>query len=266
MDKSNKKVAVITGASKGIGRATAKVFEESGYKVYGISRSGEGEDGVTNVKCNVTDKSALEKIYADIYGKEGRIDVLVNNAGLGISGAVEFTTDEQVDKIMSLNVAALEVSCRLALKYLRESKGRIINLSSVAGVLPIPFQTYYTLTKSAVLNFSRALDLETRPLGVRVTAVLPGDTKTGFTAARDKNFAGEEVYGDRIKRSVERMEKDEQNGASPEKVAKTILRQANKRSPKTFVVVGFGYKFLVVLSRILPTRFVDRLLYQLYAK
>ena len=266
MDKSNKKVAIVTGASKGIGLATAKMLVKSGYIVYGLSRTGTCEEGVIGVKADVTDKATLEKTYADIYEKEGRVDLLVNNAGLGISGAVEFTTDEQVDRIMTLNVSALETSCRLALKYLRESKGKIINLSSVAGILPIPFQTYYTLTKSAVLNFSRALDLEVRPLGVKVVAILPGDTKTNFTAARDKNAAGEEVYGDRIRRSVERMEKDEQNGVPPEKVAKVIVKQANKKSPKPYVVVGFAYKFLVVLSRILPTRFVDWILYQLYAK
>ena len=266
MKENVKKVAIVTGASKGIGLATAKALAKSGYKVYGLSRTGTGEGDVVGVKADVTDKFSLEKVYADIYKKEGRIDLLVNNAGLGISGAVEFTTDEQVDKIISLNVCALEKSCRLALGYLRESKGKIINLSSVAGVLPIPFQTYYTLTKSAVLNFSRALDLEVRPLGVKVIAILPGDTKTSFTAARDKIEAGEEVYGDRIIRSVERMERDEQNGVPPEKVAKVIVNQANKKSPKPYVVVGFGYKFLVVLSRFLPTRLVDWILYRLYAK
>ena len=261
-----KKVAIVTGASKGIGLATAKLFAEKGFIVYGVSRSGTADGGVTGVKADVTDANALEKAYADVYEKEGRIDVLVNNAGLGISGAVEFTTDEQVKKIVDLNVSALEKSCRLALKYLRESKGRIINLSSVAGILPIPFQTYYTLSKSAVLSFSRALNLEVKPFGVKVLAVLPGDTKTNFTAARDKNDLGEEVYGDRIKRSVERMEKDEQNGVPPENVAKVIYKQATAKAPKPYAVVGFSYKLLVFVSRLLPTRFVDWVLYQLYAK
>jgi len=260
------KVAVVTGASKGIGFATAKLFAENGYIVYGLSRSGKSCEGVTGVAVDVTDAKKLGKVYAEIFEKHKTFDVLVNNAGLGISGAVEFSTDEQVEKILSLNVCALEKSCRLALKYLRQSKGAIINLSSVAGLLPIPFQTYYTLTKSAVLNFSRALNLEVKPLGVKVVAVLPGDTKTGFTAARDKNQTGEEVYGDRIARSVAKMEKDETNGVPPEKVAKVIVRAAEKRYPKPYIVVGIDYKFLVVLSRLLPTRFVDWILYLMYAK
>lgn len=265
MSEKNKKVVIVTGASKGIGLATAKAFAEKGFIVYGLSRSGVKENGINSVIVDVTDDNALSEVYADIFEKEGVIDVLVNNAGLGISGAVEFTTDDQVDKIMRLNLSALEKSCRRILKYLRLSKGRIINLSSVAGVLPIPFQTYYTATKSAVLNFSRALNMEVKPLGVKVLSVLPGDTKTNFTAARDKNQEGGEVYGDRIDRSVKRMEHDEQNGVGPEKVAKVILKLATKKSPKPYAVVGFSYKFLVVLSRVLPQRLVDFILFKMYA-
>ena len=259
------KVAVITGASKGIGAATAKLFAENGYTVYGLARRPFDLEGVIAVQADVTDAEKLGAIYDDIAKKHGGIDVLVNNAGMGISGAVEFTPDNDVDKIISLNILALEKSCRLAIKHLRAKGGRIINLSSVAGVLPIPFQTYYTATKAAVLMYTRALDMELRPLGVRASAVLPGDTKTDFTAARVKNADGGEVYGDRIDRSVKRMEKDEQNGASPLKVAKVVLKLAEASSPKPYVVVGFGYKFLVVLSRILPQRFVDFILYKMYA-
>ncbi|MBR1891528.1 MAG: SDR family NAD(P)-dependent oxidoreductase [Clostridia bacterium] len=260
------KVAIVTGASKGIGLSTARILKEAGYIVYGLSRSGKSCDGVKAVCCNVTDCARLEAVYAEIFEREGSIDLLVNNAGLGISGAVEFTTDEQVKKIIDLNLLSVEKSCRLALKYLRMSKGRIINLSSVAGLLPIPFQTYYTATKSAVLYFSRALDLEVRTYGVRVVAVLPGDTKTSFTDSRDKNTLGEEVYGDRIARSVARMEKDERGGVSPDKVAKVILKQAKIKSPKPYAIVGFDYKLLVLLSRILPQKLVDKILYKLYAK
>ena len=263
---NNKKVVIVTGASKGIGRATAETFFKKGYVVYGLSRSGECAEGVIPVKVDVTDGAMLEKVYADVFEKEGRIDVLVNNAGLGISGAVEFNTDEQVEKIMALNFSALEKSCRLAIKYLRQTKGRIINLSSVAALMPIAFQTYYTATKAAVLYFSRALNMELKPLGVRVIAVLPGDTKTGFTAARDKNESGADVYGDRIERSVKRMEHDEQSGVTPYKVANVIVAEAQKKNPKIYVVVGFTYKLLCVLGRILPQRFVDFVLYEMYAK
>ncbi len=263
---NDKKVAVVFGASKGIGFATAELFASKGYKVYGVSRSGTSAEGVTAISADITDFSRLNEVYENIYAAEGKIDVVVNNAGLGISGAVEFTTDEQVAKILSLNFSALEKSCRLAAKYLRETKGKIINLSSVAGALPIPFQSYYTATKAAVLEFSRAYNLELRPYGVKVCAVLPGDTKTAFTASRDKNELGAEVYGDRIKRSVSRMERDETHGVAPIKVAKVVYSLAKAKNPKPYKVVGFGYKFLVVLARLLPTRLVDYILYSMYAK
>ncbi len=261
-----RKVAIVTGSSKGIGYATSELLAKNGYIVYGFARSKTDIEGVNSVICDVTDSTMLAQKYQEIYDKEGSIDLLVNNAGLGISGAVEVTTDEAVNKIVKLNLSALEKSCRLAVPYLRKSKGRIINLSSVAGLLPIPFQTYYTATKSAVLMFSRALNLELRPLGVKVVSVLPGDTKTSFTEARQRSFEGSEIYGERIKRSVEKMEKDEQNGVPPIKVAKVIYKMATKKSPKPYVVVGLDYKFLVLLTRLLPTRFVDYILYQMYAK
>lgn len=261
-----RKVAIVTGSSKGIGYATAELLAKKGYIVYGFARSKTDIEGVSSVICDVTEATSLAQKYQEIYVKEGRIDLLVNNAGFGISGAVEFSSDEAVAKIVKLNLSALEKSCRLAVPYLRQSKGRIINLSSVAGLLPIPFQTYYTATKSAVLMFSRALNLELKPLGVKVLSVLPGDTKTSFTSARERSFEGEDVYGDRIKRSVSKMEKDEQNGVPPIKVAKVIYKTATKKSPKPYVVVGFDYKFLVFLSRLLPTRFIDYILYKMYAK
>ena len=266
MKKKKKKIIIVTGASKGIGRATAQLLSEGDCVVYGVSRTApQGEYSFTSVLCDVTDPSALAKVYKDIYEKHGAIDCVVNNAGLGIAGAVEDTSDGAVEKIIGLNFSALEKSCRLALPYLREGGGRIINLSSVAAIMPIAFQTYYSATKAAVLIFSRALDQEVRPLGVRVSAVLPGDTKTNFTAARfieNDNPA----YSERVARSVGKMEKDEQNGVSPENVAKIIKKALFARNPKTSYIVGFPYKLIGFLNKILPQRLVDRILFGLYAK
>ena len=141
----------------------------------------------------------------------------------------------------------------------------IINISSVAGLLPIPFQAMYSMSKAAVISFSDALRNELRPYGVRVTSILPGDTKTGFTDSREKSedLAG---YGDRINRSVSKMERDERNGVSPYKVAKKIIKVSKKKNPNTYYVVGFSYSLLIFLSRILPKRFTNWLIYRLYAK
>ena len=132
----SRKVIIITGSSKGIGRATAELFSSRGAVVYGLSRSlPQGEYHFTSIKCDVTDKEALSEAFETVYKKHGRIDLLVNNAGAGIAGAVEYTSDEAVNSLLDLNFKALETSCRLALKYLRESKGRIVNLSSVAAII-----------------------------------------------------------------------------------------------------------------------------------
>ncbi|MBO7369280.1 MAG: SDR family oxidoreductase [Clostridia bacterium] len=260
------KVIIVTGASKGIGRATATALIKAGHVVYGLSRTEpEGDYGFNYMPLDVTDHAALERTYREIYEKEGAIDCVINNAGWGIAGAVEETDDEAVKKIFDINLCAVEKSCRVALPYLRESKGKIINLSSVAGIMPIAFQAYYTATKAAVYSFSRALAQEVKPYGVRVTSVLPGDTRTGFTAARETTVKNG-VYEERVQRSVSRMEKDEQNGASPEKVANVILKAFNKRNPRSAYVVGFSYKLIAFLDRILPKRLVDYILYKLYAK
>ena len=131
--------------------------------------------------------------------------------------------------------------------------------------MPIAFQTYYSASKAAVLVFSRALAQEVKPFGVKVTAILPGDTKTSFTASRLIENENSE-YSERVKRSVTRMEKDEQGGASPEKVAKVILKAYSKKSPKPSYIVGASYKLVDFLNRILPQKFVDFILFKLYAK
>ena len=227
-----KKVIIVTGASRGIGRAAAQMFCEKGYAVYGLSRTvPEGDFSFQSILCDVTDYDALERTFKKIYEEEGSIDCVINNAGWGIAGAVEFTSDQAVSKIFEINFGALEKSCRLSLPYLRESKGRIINLSSVAGIMPIAFQAYYSATKAAVLVYSRALAQEVKPYGVQVVAVLPGDTRTGFTAARFTE-TDNGIYGERVKRSVARMEHDEETGTSPEKVAETIYKAYLETIPK----------------------------------
>lgn len=266
MKKNEKKVVIVTGASKGIGRATAELFASFGHIVYGLSRSEpKGDHGFKSVICDVTDGEAVKRVFESVYAENGAIDCVINNAGAGIAGAVENTSDEAVDGLIDLNLKAVERTSRIALGYLRESRGTIINLSSVAAVMPIAFQTYYSATKAAVLVFTRALAQEVKPLGVKVTAVLPGDTKTSFTASRLIEN-GDSVYKERVDRSVARMAKDEQNGASPEKVAKVVYKAFSARRAKPYYVVGAMYKLICVLGGILPAGFVDRVLYKLYAK
>ena len=148
----------------------------------------------------------------------------------------------------------------------KQGGGRIVNTGSVAGFVPIPFQTWYSASKAAVQSYSLAMANELRPFGITLTAVLPGDTKTGFTAARNKIDDPQDLYRGRIARSVARMEHDEQNGVPAEKVGALIARVALKQRVKPLYIPGFGYNAVNVLMRILPSGLVNRLIGLLYAK
>lgn len=258
------KVIIVTGASSGIGLATAHRLARQGNKVYGIARRKFSDETFECLCADVNDLVTIENILKTVREKEGRIDAIVNNAGFGIAGAVEYATPDKIQAIFDTNLTALVKISSVAIKYLKETKGNLINIGSVAGILPIPFQACYSATKAAVLNFSLALDGEVRRFGVKVTTILPGDTKTGFTAARIVE-GGEADYGGRIGKSVRRMEKDEQNGKNPDTVARAVQRAIKKRRPPLKITVGGQYKFFVWLAKLLPTRLVNFILRKMYA-
>ncbi|MDE6441187.1 MAG: SDR family NAD(P)-dependent oxidoreductase, partial [Clostridia bacterium] len=226
------KVAVITGATSGIGLAAAKLFIEKGYKVYGVARkSYEGE--FYCYSADVTDYGAMQSVFADIFAREGKIDVLVNNAGFGVAGATEDLSPEKVRSEIDVNLTATAVLCGMIIPYMKGRGGKIINVSSVGGIVPLPYQAVYSASKAGVETFSRALANEVKNYKIRVTAVLPGDTKTGFTEARVTQGENE-----RALKSVKKMARDEQHGAPPEKVAKIIYKCASKKRPPLRVSVG----------------------------
>ena len=179
------KVAVVTGGTSGIGRATALALKDAGYTVYELSRRAEGVEGLHHISADVTDQQAVNDAAAQIMAAEGRIDVLVNNAGFGISGAIEFTETAEAKALFDVNFFGMVNMNRAVVPLMRQAgRGRIVNLSSVAAPVPIPFQAYYSATKAAVNAYTMALANELRPFGVTVCAVMPGDIHTGFTAAR----------------------------------------------------------------------------------
>ena len=258
------KVVVVTGASSGIGLATAQRLATAGYKVYGLARRPFSDELFACLQADVTDEKGMEALLQSIYEKEGHIDAVVNNAGMGIAGAMEYATPESIQRIFDTNLTALVKISSLALKYLKETKGNLVNIGSVAGELPIPFQSCYSATKAGVLNFSLALDGEVRRFGVKVTVVQPGDTKTGFTAARVIE-GGDEGYNGKVGQSIRRMEHDEQNGKSPDSVAKAVEKALRRKHPPLKITVGGQYKFFVGLKKLLPVRFVNFILRKLYA-
>ncbi len=261
------KVVILTGGTSGIGRAVVRQLREKGCTVYEFSRRPSAEDPF-HTSVDVTDDGAVKGAVDAVFEKEGRIDILINNAGFGISGAMEFTDPADSHRLMEVNLFGMDNAIRAVLPHMRRAgSGRIVNISSVAGVFAIPFQAWYSISKAAVRSLTMALYNEVAPYGVQVCSVMPGDIRTGFTAARKKSAAGDAEYGGRISRSVEKMEKDEQNGMAPEVAAKTIVKVAlQKGRVKPYYAIGFSYKFLVLLDSLLPCRPVRWLLYQLYGK
>jgi len=260
------KVAVITGASRGIGLATAKFFYAKGYTVYDLSRSGSDTTWCKHLFCDVVDPSSIQNACERILNEVGRIDTLVVNAGYGISGAVEFTSLTDAKKQFDVNFfGAFNTAKTFLPHFRRQGFGSIIFVGSVAGVFAIPFQSFYSATKSALNSLCGALRQEVKEFGVKVSIVLPGDTKTEFTKGRQKSSEGEEVYA-KMQKSVAQMEKDEQSGVNAHCVARVIYKVATKKRPPITTTVGFGYKTLVFLKRILPQTLINDIIGKIYCK
>lgn len=260
------KTAIVTGASSGIGRAVAIKLAQKGICVYGIARRDFSIEGVIPISCDITNEKETLSAIERVISEQNRIDILVLCAGMGISGAVEFTDEEDSRRQMEVNLFGTDRVVRAALPYMRSLRsGNIVIISSVAAVAAIPFQTWYSVSKSALNTYSLALSNEVRPYGVKVCAVMPGDISTGFTDARIKHHRGDEEYGGRIDRSVSKMEKDERQGMSPEKAAQKIVRVALKKNPKPYCSIGLSYSLICVLLKLLPARLARFVLYYLYA-
>ena len=251
---------VITGASSGIGKETAMAFLKNGDKVYCLSRRPCDLNGIINIKCDITDENQVESAFEEIE----TIDLLINNAGFGISGAVEYTELSEMKSQFELNFFAQICVTQCALQKLKQSKGKIIFVSSAASVFSIPFQSFYSATKASIESLTAALRNELKMFGVQVGCVRLGHIKTGFTAAREKSFKGDEAYNGMISRSVSVMEKDETNGMPPSAVAKTILKISSKKNLPLVTTVGAQYKFLCFLSKILPGGIVNKLVGSIY--
>lgn len=264
------KIVLLTGGSSGIGRATADMLaEKGGMIVYKASRSARGpvneymESGGMTIPLalDVNDEAAVRAAVDRIVREHGRIDVLVSNAGNGIGGAVEDTSDGEARYQFETTFFGSMNMVRACLPVMRtRGSGKIILVGSVASFIPLPFQAYYSAAKSALLSMARSLSIELKGTGVSCGCILPGDVKTGFTANRKMTAKAQErssAYHDATLRSIAKMEMDEQSGMPPEAIAKVIMRQVRRKGRvRTSVIPGFGYKLIGLAWKILPERFI----------
>lgn len=255
----------MTGAGSGIGLSASKALARDGWTVYDFSRTDRAAPNVKHIGCDISDEAQVRAAVARVIEEQGRIDLLLNNAGFGISGAVEFTRAEEAEKLIRVNLLGADNVTRAVLGAMRAQRGgRILFTSSIAGILPIPFQAWYSVTKAAINAYALALRNEVAPFGVSVCAVMPGDIHTGFTAAREKSAAGDDVYGGRIEKAVSTMEKDEQGGMSPDVAGAYLAKIAGKKRVKPLYAIGAQYKLFAVLAKLLPARLSNWIVGRLY--
>ena len=259
------KVVIVTGASSGIGRHTASALIDMGCVVYDFSRRHIPNGSVKYVATDVTSEQNVASSVSAVVGNEGRVDAVINCAGFGISGAVEFTDLADAKRQFDVNFFGMVNVNKAVMPYMRnQGEGRVVNISSVAAVAHIPFQTYYSASKAAIESYTCALANEVKPFGVTATAIQPGDICTEFTQARAKSFLGDDVYDGRISRSVNGMEKDEQNGMSPDFAGKYIAKITLKKKVKPLYAIGVGYKVLATLCKVFPCGFRNWVVGKLY--
>jgi len=261
MNKTNPGVALVTGASSGIGHATAKTLQSAGFRVFGTSRraAAKGSDGVTMLACDVTDDESVAKLVDAVLADAGRIDLLVNNAGIGLLGGAEESSTSQAQALFDVNVfGVLRVTNAVLPTMRRQRKGRIVNLSSVLGLIPAPYSALYASTKHAIEGYSESLDHELRTLGIRVVLVEPAYTRTSFEENIVRPDRLLDIY-DVARAGMDGvMRKAIETGDAPEVVARTILEAATDSAPKRRYAAGKMARQVSFLRRFVPEFAFDR--------
>ena len=258
MEKENRRVVLVTGASSGIGLACAAYLAGRGFRVYGTSRrAAAGSPGnVTMLTADITDDRSVEQAIATVLDREGRLDIVVNNAGMGIAGPVESTSIEQAKGQFEVNFFGAFRVCRAVLPAMRRQRsGYIINIGSIGGLLAIPYQSMYSASKFALEGLSEALRMEVRPFGIRVVIIEPGDHKTALTENRQftEISIATDAYSPSFEAALLKTAHDEQSGPAPEQIARLLYRIVNQRQPRLRYTIGpIPQRAAVWLKRLMP--------------
>lgn len=258
--KSNHPIALVTGASSGIGEATAIQLAKAGYKVYGTSR--RGAQTATRLfdmlALDVTSDSSVEAAVNELINREGRIDLLVSNAGFGVApAAAEESSLDQARSIFDTNFFGMLRMTRAVVPHMRRRRsGRIINIGSVLGFLPVPYAALYSATKHAVAGYSEALDHELRTFGIRVSVVEPAYVKTPFDANMMKPDAPLDVYRAVCTRVEQRVKEVMASSDGPDVVAEVVVKAAMTAHPKIRYAPGLAGR-MRLLRRFAPAAVLD---------
>lgn len=265
------KVVLVTGGSSGIGEAISqKLAQDPSYKVYATSRKasfGEAKGRVFFLPLDVTSTESAQQAIDWLIQTEGRIDVLINNAGIGFAGPIEHTTKEEMQKVMDTNLYGVLDLCRLVLPHMRKQQsGRILNVSSLAGRFGLPFRGVYSATKFALEGMTESLSQEVRQFGIKVSLIEPGDFATNISANREtSNIPANSVYKQQFDNTYALINKEVAKSLPPSFIADAVARILKTEKPKVRYIVSTPFqKITVTLKAILPGRFFEKLLMNHY--
>jgi NAD(P)-dependent dehydrogenase (short-subunit alcohol dehydrogenase family) len=253
---NNARVALVTGASAGIGRACADHLHRAGWATVGASRRGTTADGCTGLVMDVDDDASVRDGVRHVLDAHGRIDALIAAAGWGVAGPVEHTTVGEARAQLETNFWGCVRVVQAVLPLMRAQRGgRVVLISSIGGAIGIPFQAFYSASKFALEGLGEALAYEVAPFGIHVTLVQPGNVRTEFTARRQMAAGGDAAYDAAVARAVGAMERDERNGVPPDDVAVLVRRILGARHPPRRVSAGrAGERVGLLAKRLLPYR------------
>jgi short-subunit dehydrogenase len=258
------KVIFITGVSSGIGKACAEYLNYKGHSVYGTMRQPVNSTlSYSVLQMDLTDKASIQKAVQNVLEKEGRIDVLINNAGMGIGGSIEDYSDDEIKIQFDTNFFGALNMCRAVIPSMRKNKnGLIINISSLGGLMGLPFQGIYSASKFALEGMSEALRLELRSSGIKVVLINPGDFHTKFTDNRTvSSNINISPNREQYLKTIQVIQHDERNGSDPIKIAKIILKIISKKSHKTNYLVGNLEQILFARSKgFIPSKWFEAIL------
>jgi NAD(P)-dependent dehydrogenase (short-subunit alcohol dehydrogenase family) len=263
---ANRRVVLVTGASSGIGKCCSEFLARKGCRVYGGSRNPVSPEGSVPpfepLRMDVTSDNAVRSACEQVINREGRLDVVVNNAGAGVAGAVEDTSLREAMEQFDVNFFGVVRVCRTVLPIMREQgAGYVINIGSIGGLIAIPYQGMYSASKFALEGLTEALRLEVRAFGIRVVLIEPGDHRTSFTQKRRlaKASLQNTAYRASFDRAVGRMAADEQAGPEPDQIARLVYKLIHTRNPRLRYTVGpTPQRAAVWLKRIVPHSVMEK--------
>jgi NAD(P)-dependent dehydrogenase (short-subunit alcohol dehydrogenase family) len=268
--RPDRRVVLITGASSGIGRACAERLHARGYTVYGTSRRPADHPDLpfSLLEMDVSQDESVRRGVEEVLRAEGRIDVVINNSGIVLAGAIEDTTPGEARDLFETNFFGVVRACRAVLPAMRARRsGLIVTIGSIGGRMAMPFQAYYSASKFALDGFTRAVRIEVRRFGVQAVLIEPGDTRTPITFNRRWSAAAQNgsPYDPDARRAVGIMAVDEQHGTPPEQVARVVERAIAARRPRLRYAVGPLHEVIgAAVARLLPDGLVEAALMLYY--